>query len=136
GDWIMTNTVQIASPQAHEIAGYWDWDKIHAPKPLTPLAGDAVVNTMRASFTIAQHGFGSMRPCAPEWLTTICTRRSYPMRAALHPRETATNSRQLDGFAFKIGERWAREWKPALIPMLQKRVPPTTTPCQTRSSRS
>src|SRR4029077_2858005 len=60
GDWIMSNVAQITFPQAHEIAGYWDWDKIHAPRPLTPLAGDAVVNTMGEGFTIAQHGFGSM----------------------------------------------------------------------------
>ena len=42
----MTTTAEITFPQPHEIAGYWDWDKIHAPKPLTPLAGDAVVNSM------------------------------------------------------------------------------------------
>ena len=56
---MMTNTSEITFPQPGEMAGYWDWDKIHAPKPLTPLAGDAVVNSMGEGFTIAQHGFGS-----------------------------------------------------------------------------
>ena len=46
-------------PSRDEIEGYWDWDKIHAPRPLTPLAGDAVVMAMGDGFTIAQHDFGT-----------------------------------------------------------------------------
>ena len=55
----MTTTAEIAFPSPQEIEGYWDWDKIHAPRPLTPLAGDAVVMSMGEGFTIAQHAFGS-----------------------------------------------------------------------------
>ena len=55
----MTSTTQLAFPSPQEIEGYWDWDKIHAPRPLTPLAGDAVVMGMSEGFTIAQHAFGS-----------------------------------------------------------------------------
>ena len=55
----MATAVQVEFPQPHEIEGYWDWDKIHAPRPLTPLAGDAVVMSMGEGFTIAQHAFGS-----------------------------------------------------------------------------
>ncbi len=55
----MTTTTRIEFPQPHEIDGYWDWDKIHAPRPLTPLAGDAIVMSMGTGFTIAQHDFGS-----------------------------------------------------------------------------
>ena len=46
-------------PEPDEIDGAWDWDKIHAPRPLTPLAGDAVVMAMGEGFTRAQHEFGS-----------------------------------------------------------------------------
>ena len=56
----MTTATPIEFPQPGEIAGYWDWDKIHAPRPLTPMAGDAIVMAMGDGFTIAQHDFGSV----------------------------------------------------------------------------
>ena len=55
----MTTATQTTFPQPDEVDGSWDWDKIHAPRPLTPLAGDAVVMSMAEGFTIAQHDFGS-----------------------------------------------------------------------------
>lgn len=117
----MTSTADITFPQPHEIAGYWDWDKIHAPKPLTPLAGDAIVNGMAEGFTIAQHGFGSV-------LALHCRMVNNYLYAAFSPDESFTPptrdvdeySRKLEEEAFKIGERWTYEWEPSLIPMLQK----------------
>ncbi len=117
----MTDAAQITFPQAHDVAGYWDWDKIHAPKPLTPLAGDAVVNTMGEGFTIAQHGFGSMLALRCRMVNNYLYASFVPDESYTPPtRDLDEYSRQLDGFAFKIGERWASEWEPALIPMLQK----------------
>ena len=54
-----TATPQTQFPQPNEIEGSWDWDKIHAPRPLTPQAGDAIIMAMGEGFTIAQHDFGS-----------------------------------------------------------------------------
>jgi pyruvate,water dikinase len=113
--------IDVTFPQPHEIAGYWDWDKIHAPKPLTPLAGDAVVNSMGEGFTVAQHGFGSV-------LALRCRMVNYYFYSSFPPDESYTPptrdmdeySRRLEAFAFKIGERWTTEWEPALIPMLKK----------------
>jgi pyruvate,water dikinase len=119
--WLVTTTAEIKFPQPNEIAGYWDWDKIHAPKPLTPLAGDAIVNSMGEGFTIAQHDFGSV-------LALRCRMVNNYLYAAFSPDESYTPpttdmdeyTRLLEGFAFKIGERWTNEWEPALIPMLEK----------------
>jgi phosphohistidine swiveling domain-containing protein len=117
----VTTMAQITFPQPNEIAGYWDWDKIHAPKPLTPLAGDAIVNSMGEAFTIAQHGFGSV-------LALRCRMVNNYFYAAFTPDESYTPpttdldeySKQLEAFAFGIGERWTNEWEPSLVPMLQK----------------
>jgi phosphohistidine swiveling domain-containing protein len=113
--------VDITFPEPYEIAGYWDWDKIHAPKPLTLLAGDAVVNSMGEGFTIAQHGFGSV-------LALRCRMVNYYFYSSFPPDDTFTPptrdmdeySRRLEAFAFKIGERWTTEWEPELIAMLQR----------------
>ena len=117
----MTTTAEIAFPSPQEIEGYWDWDKIHAPKPLTPLAGDAVVMSMGEGFTIAQHAFGSP-------LALHCRMVNNYLYAAFVPdddftppsRDLAEYSRQLEQIAFGIGERWTNEWEPSLIPMLEK----------------
>jgi rifampicin phosphotransferase len=117
----MTTAAHMVFPQPHEIDGYWDWDKIHAPKPLTPLAGDAVVMSMGDGFTIAQHDFGSM-------LALRCRIVNNYLYTAFTPdpdfepptRDLNEYSQQLDALAFGIGERWTNEWEPGLIPMLQQ----------------
>jgi len=117
----MTTTAEITFPQPHEITGYWDWDKIHAPKPLTPLAGDAVVNSMGDGFTIAQHGFGSVLALRCRMVNNYFYAQFSPDESYTPPTEDLDQySRNLEAFAFKIGERWTNEWEPALIPMLQK----------------
>ena len=117
----MTSTAQVAFPSPHEINGYWDWDKIHAPRPLTPLAGDAVVMGMSEGFTIAQHAFGSP-------LALRCRMVNNYLYAAFAPDATFTPpttdpdeySRALEEVAFRTGERWTNEWEPSLVPMLRE----------------
>jgi phosphohistidine swiveling domain-containing protein len=117
----MGMTAQITFPSSDAIEGYWDWDKIHAPRPLTPLAGDAVVMAMGEGFTIAQHAFGSP-------LALRCRMVNNYFYAAFAPddnftpptRDLAEYSQQLEHIAFGIGERWTHQWEPSLIPILQK----------------
>jgi phosphohistidine swiveling domain-containing protein len=117
----MSTTAQLAFPSPQEIDGYWDWDKIHAPRPLTPLAGDAVVMSMGQGFTIAQHAFGSP-------LALRCRMVNNYVYASFVPDESFTPptndveeyTRELEKIAAGIGERWTNEWEPSLIPMLQK----------------
>jgi phosphohistidine swiveling domain-containing protein len=116
----MTTAAQPTFPSPQEIQGYWDWDKIHAPRPLTPLAGDAVVMAMGEGFTIAQHAFGSP-------LALRCRMVNNYLYAAFSPdasftpptSDLAEYTRELEKIAFGIGARWTNEWEPALKPVLQ-----------------
>ena len=113
-------TPQTQFPQPHEIEGSWDWDKIHAPRPLTPQAGDAIIMAMGEGFTIAQHDFGST-------LELRCRMVNNYFYAAFVPDPNYTPpttdieeySRQLDKISAKIGERWKTEWEPSLLPILE-----------------
>ncbi|MBV9580712.1 MAG: hypothetical protein JO057_19195, partial [Chloroflexi bacterium] len=115
----MTSAAQVAFPTPGEIQGYWDWDKIHAPRPLTPLAGDAVVMGMSEGFTIAQHGFGSP-------LALRCRMVNNYLYASFTPdpdftpptTDLAEYTQSLETIAFRTGERWTNEWEPSLIPIL------------------
>jgi pyruvate,water dikinase len=110
-------------PTPDEIDGYWDWDKIHAPRPLTPLAGDAVVMAMGEGFTIAQHAFGT--PLSLKcWMINNYFYSSFtPDYTGIteSPEELqARYERMLSTDAMRIGERWVNEWEPSLIPILEK----------------
>src|SRR5947209_3615236 len=117
----MTTTAEIAFPQPHEIEGYWDWDKIHAPRPLTPLAGDAVVMSMGKCFTVAQHEFASS-------LALICRMinnyfyAAFATDTSFTPRTTNIDeyTQEREKAAARIGERWVSEWEPELIPLMQR----------------
>src|ERR1051326_7884167 len=132
----MTTTADITFPQPHEIAGYWDWDKIHAPKPFTPLVGDAVVNSMGGGFTVAQHGFGSVlaRRCR---MVKSYFYSSFPPDESYTPptRDMDEYSRRLEAFAFKIGERWTTEWEPALIDRKSTRLNSSHAAIDRKSTR-
>jgi rifampicin phosphotransferase len=117
----MTAETPAGFPQAHEIEGYWDWDKIHAPRPLTPLAGDAVVMSMGEGFTIAQHDFGSplalkCRMINNYFYAAFAPDESFAPRAA----SIEAYVKELERLAFGIGERWVNEWEPSLMPILEK----------------
>jgi pyruvate,water dikinase len=111
----------MAFPTPQEIDGYWDWDKIHAPRPLTPLAGDAVVMSMGRGFTIAQHGFGSPLALHCRMVNNYFYSAFAPDEAYTPPtRDPDEYSRRLEALAFGIGERWTNEWEPSLAAILQK----------------
>jgi pyruvate,water dikinase len=117
----MTSTAEVAFPSPEEIEGYWDWDKIHAPRPLTPLAGDAVVMGMSEGFTIAQHGFGSPLALRCRMVNNYLYAAFTPDAAFTPPTTDPTEyERALEQIAFLTGERWTNEWEPALEVILQK----------------
>jgi pyruvate,water dikinase len=114
----MTTATTLTFPRPDEIEGYWDWDRIHAPRPLTPLAGDAVVQSVCKGFTAAQREFGS--PLAVRG--TLVNHYFYAAFVTDHSSiPSATNpdeySRTLEWLAFGVGERWVNEWEPAVAAM-------------------
>ena len=110
-------------PANGEIEGYWDWDKIHAPRPLTPLAGDAVVMAMGEGFTIAQHDFGTPLALKCRMINSYFYSSFAPDYTGITETQEqlqARYDRMLSTDAMRIGERWVNEWEPSLIPLLDK----------------
>ena len=117
----MTTAVPIVFPSPQEIEGYWDWDKIHAPRPLSPLAGDTVVMSMGEGFTIAQHAFGSPLALRCRMVNNYLYAAFTPDASFTPPTsDLAEYTAELERISFKIGQRWTNEWEPSLIPLLQK----------------
>ena len=49
-----TTTDEVVFPTPDEIEGFWALDKMHAPRPITPLSFDLIVHTLAEGFTKAQ----------------------------------------------------------------------------------
>ena len=50
----MTTVDDLRFPTEDEIEGFWAFDKMHAPRPLTKLSQDLVMATISRGFTQAQ----------------------------------------------------------------------------------
>jgi pyruvate,water dikinase len=102
-------------PGPDEIDGFWALDKMHAPRPVTPLSFDLVIHTLADGFTKAQAEYD-----CPIMVTNLEV--NHYMYAAFHPipdeAELADRmTRYHEKLAEKvpgIGRTWEEEWKPAV----------------------
>ncbi|MDH4145157.1 MAG: hypothetical protein OEY23_08310, partial [Acidimicrobiia bacterium] len=103
-------------PDPDEVDGFWNWDKMHAPRPLSPLAQDVVVGPLVSGFTAAMAEFDSPLEMHRFFVHHYYFSSTRPLadpaeRAARAERYGATLDRELA----RIGPRWENEWKPWLI---------------------
>ncbi len=102
-------------PGPDEIEGFWAFDKMHAPRPITPLSEYLVTQPLADGFTTAQAMYDS--PIA------VTNRHvNYYMYASFHPladeaelADRLTRYREtLDELVPNVGARWVAEWQPAI----------------------
>jgi phosphohistidine swiveling domain-containing protein len=105
-----------AFPAPDQIEGFWAFDKMHAPRPITTLSEYLVTRPLAEGFTTAQAQYDS--PVA------VTNRHiNYYMYASFHPlhdeaelADRLTRYRQtLADKVPGVGRRWDEEWKPAII---------------------
>ncbi len=121
----MTTTDEMVFPEPGEIEGFWALDKMHAPRPVTPLSFDLIVHTLAEGFTKAQAEYD-----CPIMVTNLEV--NHFMYVAFHPipDEAEIRTRLLtyhDKLAAKvptIGKTWEEQWKPEVI---AQNVPLKTT---------
>ena len=112
----MTTTDEVVFPTPDEIEGYWALDKMHAPRPITPLSFDLVVKTLAEGFTKAQAEYD-----CPIMVST--KEVNHYFYVAFHPiPDEAEIQRRMVNYHEKlaskvplIGKTWEEEWKPAVI---------------------
>ena len=113
----MTTTAnEVVFPAPDEIEGYWALDKMHAPRPITPLSFDLIVHTLAEGFTKAQAEYD-----CPIMVTTREINHYFYVAFHPIPDEAEIGRRMVsyhDKLAAKvplIGKTWEEEWKPAVI---------------------
>jgi phosphohistidine swiveling domain-containing protein len=113
---VTTTENDLAFPGPDEIEGYWALDKMHAPRPLTPLSFDLVGHTLADGFTKAQAEYD-----CPIMVSTKEVNHFYYV--AFHPLpDEAEIARRMVNYHDKlaekvplIGKTWEEDWKPAVI---------------------
>jgi phosphohistidine swiveling domain-containing protein len=106
---------EVGFPGPDEIEGFWAFDKMHAPRPMTPLAGDLIVMPLADGFTEAQAEFDA--------LVAVTNRIiNYYYYASFHPvvdeadlagrrvRYEQTLEEKVPG----VGRLWTEEWQPQI----------------------
>jgi len=99
-----------------DLEGFWALDKMHAPRPITPLSYDVIVNTLTDGFTQAQAEYD----CP---IMVSFKEVNHYFYVAFHPLHDEAEiadrmTRYHNTLAEKVptvGPRWENQWKPALI---------------------
>jgi rifampicin phosphotransferase len=105
----------IHFPGPDEIEGFWAFDKMHSPRPLTPLSQDLVMATLSQGFTRAQTEYD-----CPVVASSRAINHYFFMSFHPHPDPTVIEDRMtrylttLDAKVPLVGKRWTNEWLPLI----------------------
>jgi rifampicin phosphotransferase len=114
GDTV-TTVEDIRFPSADEIEGFWAFDKMHAPRPLTPLSQDLVMATISRGFTRAQAEYD-----CPIVASSKAINHYFYMAFHPHPDPAVVEDRMsrylgmVDQTVPLVGKRWRQEWFPLI----------------------
>ena len=104
---------EVVFPEPGEIDGFWALDKMHAPRPVTPLSFDLVVRTLSQGFTAAQAEYDCPMMASSREINHYFYMAFHPIpdEAELQDRMTRYHE-QLATKVPGVGKRWEEEWKP------------------------
>jgi pyruvate,water dikinase len=105
----------VVFPRDDEVDGFWAQDRIHAPRPISPLAVELITDTMAIGFTRAHREYGApldmfTRPINHYLFSS--------MRPPSDPEELARRAERYTSLPDRlqeVGPQWEQEWKPRLI---------------------
>ena len=109
-----------AFPGPDQIEGFWNWDKMHAPRPITPLSGEVIVPTLTEGFTRAQAEYDSPVVVDNRMINYYFYMTFKPHADASVIADRLSRYRETLGDKVPfVGPRWENEWKPPLIELVE-----------------
>jgi phosphohistidine swiveling domain-containing protein len=113
---VTTDSDEVVFPAADEIEGFWNLDRMHAPRPVSPLSFDLIVRTLAEGFTKAHEDYD-----CPIMVST--KEINHYLYFAFHPLPDAAEvARRMVHYHEKLAEKvptvgrtWEEVWKPAVI---------------------
>jgi pyruvate,water dikinase len=109
-------------PVPADLTGFWVFDQVHAPRPVTPLSEEILLGALTEGFCTAMREVGY-----PSGIVMRVVNRYGYLALLPHVGPDGTpldlpawdeqsSAASIDG----LGERWEREWLPALLPGLER----------------
>ena len=112
-------------PIAPEQVGshFWLWDRLHCPRPLTPLEHELLTRSTGAGFTRAITELGSTLTAASLPVNYYHYLAGIPLKDLGSETPEARRARYEKNVAelmATVGERWENEWLPSILPGLDR----------------
>ncbi|MCP3993161.1 MAG: hypothetical protein GY724_29130, partial [Actinomycetia bacterium] len=105
---------QEAFPGPDEVDGFWSFDKLHAPRPITTLSEDLVTRPLAQGFTSAQAIYDSPIAVTNQHINYYLYASFHPLADEAEMADRLTRYHQtLEEKVPTVGRRWEEEWKPA-----------------------
>ncbi len=109
-------------PIPADLQGFWQWDKMHTPRPQTPLTDDIFLKGLSEGFTKAMDEFAC--PVGLQYATfnyygyvNMCPQ---PLGSETFDQRIARYQETLGRMVPQIGDLWEKEWLPSILPGLEK----------------
>ena len=116
----MTTTDQFPIPDG--IQGFWQWDKMHFPRPLTRVSSEVTTPSMIAGFNSGMETFA-----APVGFTMLdINTYGYMAIAPIDLGDETIEARvgryqeKLADILPRMGDLWENEWLPSILPGIEK----------------
>jgi len=109
-------------PVPSDLEGFWQWDKMHGPRPLTPMSQEMTFMPGIDGFTNAMHEFGAPVGFSARFVNYY----GYMAVAPLDIGDETMEARlKRYGDALKrdvprVGINWETQWLPSILPGLEK----------------
>jgi phosphohistidine swiveling domain-containing protein len=117
-----TTPVPASFPIPPDIEGFWVWAKGRLPRPAMPLTQEVLYRAMTEGFSGAMDEwacpFGAQ--CRAINYYGFVTLVPFPLRSGTMEDRMARYKQTLDQVLPRMGELWAQEWLPAMLPGLDR----------------
>ena len=101
---------------------FWQWDKLHCPRPQTPMTQSLVLPGWTSGFTRAMDEWSSPFGVDGRLINYYWYMHGMPLSSPDEtPEQRAAKYRQtIDKIVPQVGRLWQEEWQPSIIPALEK----------------
>jgi len=109
-------------PIPSDMAGFWQWDKMHFPRPQTPVTEELFLHTIFAGFNKAHDEFGLPMHFTPRVINYYAYNAAGPADPGAEGMDArlARYQDSLQNLVPRVGDLWENEWLPSILPGLEK----------------
>jgi pyruvate,water dikinase len=114
----MTNQTDFPIP-ADALDDFWQWDKMHCPRPQTPMTQELVLPGWTRGFTRAMDEWSSPFGVDGKIINWYFYMHGFPLGDG-SPQRAARYKETIDQIVPQVGRLWQEEWLPSILPGLEK----------------